>query len=158
MDRFIFSLGIANIGKKSAKQLADTFKSLENLQNASVDDLLNIDDFGDIMANAVYEFFHNEANAQLVKTLLEKGIQLQFKEQAQGVLTGYNICLTGAISIPRGKAKELILQNGGTRSDNVTKSVNVVVVGEDAGSKLEKAKKLGIELWTEEEFMKKIEK
>lgn len=158
LDRFIFSLGIANIGKKSAKQLADTFKSLENLQNASVDDLLNIDDFGDIMANAVYEFFHNEANAQLVKTLLEKGIQLQFKEQAQGVLTGYNICLTGAISIPRGKAKELILQNGGTVSDNVTKSVNVVVVGEDAGSKLEKAKKLGIELWTEEEFMKKIEK
>lgn len=156
LDRFVYSLGIANIGKKSAKQLADKFKSLENLQSATMEDLLNMDDFGEIMATGVYNYFNDDANIKLIQNLLEKGVKIEFKEQKEGVLTGINICLTGSISIPRGKAKQLIIDNGGSVSDSVSKNVNVVVYGEDAGSKLEKAKKLGIELWTEKEFFEKI--
>lgn len=153
---FIYSLGILNIGKKSAKQLADKYKSLENLMSASYDDILTIDDFGDIMASNVYDYFRNESNIRLIENLLKKGVKIEFKEQKEGVLTGINICLTGSISIPRSKAKQLILDNGGSVSDSVSKNVNVVVYGEEAGSKLEKAKKLGIELWTEQEFFEKI--
>lgn len=153
---FIYSLGIANIGKKSAKQLADKFKNIQNLQSASVEDLLSLDDFGEIMALGVYNYFQNENNIKLIENLLKKGVKIEFKEQKEGVLTGFNICLTGSISIPRSKAKQLILDNGGSVSDSVSKNVNIVVYGEDAGSKLEKAKKLGIELWTEKQFFEKI--
>lgn len=156
LDNFIYSLGIANIGKKSAKQLADKFKSLENLQNATVEDLLNLDDFGEIMATGVYNYFKEPTSAKLINNLLKKGVKIEFKEQKEGVLTGVNICLTGSISIPRGKAKQLIIDNGGSVSDSVSKNVNVVVYGADAGSKLDKAKKLGVELWTEQEFFAKI--
>lgn len=156
LDSFIYSLGIANIGKKSAKQLADKFKSLENLQSATMEDILSLDDFGEIMAQSVYSYFANEASKRLIDSLLSKGVKIQFKEQKEGVLTGFNICLTGSISIPRSKAKLLITDNGGTVSDSVSKNVNVVVYGAEAGSKLDKAKKLGIELWTEEEFFEKI--
>lgn len=158
LDNFIFALGIANIGKKSAKQLADHFKNLQDLMNSSVDELLSLDDFGEIMAEAVYKFFHNQRNQDLIASLIKKGVKIEFKEQKEGVLTGYNICLTGSLSIPRSKAKSLILENGGSVAESVSKSVNLVVVGEDAGSKLEKAKKLGIEIWTEKEFFEKIEK
>ncbi len=153
---FIYSLGIANIGKKSAKQLADKFKNIQNLQSASVEDLLSLDDFGEIMALGVYNYFQNENNIKLIENLLKKGVKIEFKEQKEGILTGFNICLTGSISIPRSKAKQLILDNGGSVSDSVSKNVNIVVYGEDAGSKLEKAKKLGIELWTEKQFFEKI--
>ncbi|MDE6968017.1 MAG: NAD-dependent DNA ligase LigA, partial [Clostridia bacterium] len=156
LDSFIYSLGILNIGKKSAKQLADKYKSLDALQSATMEDLLSIDDFGEIMAQGVYDYFNNESNQKLIKSLLDKGITINFIEQKEGVLTGYNICLTGSISIPRSKAKQLITDNGGSVSDSVSKAVNVVVYGAEAGSKLEKAKKLGIELWTEEEFFEKI--
>ena len=155
-NNFIYSLGIANIGKKSAKQLAEKFKSLENLQNATVEDLLNLDDFGEIMATGVYNYFKEPTSAKLIDNLLKKGVKIEFKEQKEGVLTGVNICLTGSISIPRGKAKQLIIDNGGSVSDSVSKNVNVVVYGTDAGSKLDKAKKLGVELWTEQEFFAKI--
>lgn len=156
LDNFIYSLGIANIGKKSAKQLADKFKTLENLQSASIEDILSLDDFGEIMAQSVYSYFQNESNKKLIDNLLKKGVKIDLKEQKDGVLTGYNICLTGSISVPRSKAKQMIVDNGGQVSDSVSKSVNVVVYGEDAGSKLEKAKKLNIELWTEQEFFEKI--
>ncbi len=92
----------------------------------------------------------------MIDNLLKKGVKIEFKELKEGVLTGVNICLTGSISIPRGKAKQLIIDNGGSVSDSVSKNVNVVVYGADAGSKLDKAKKLGIELWTEQEFFAKI--
>lgn len=156
LDNFIYSLGIANIGKKSAKQLADKFKSLENLQSATIEDILSLDDFGEIMATSVYNFFNNDANKKLIDSLLSKGIQLEFKEVKQGVLTGITICLTGSISVPRSKAKQMIIDNGGSVADSVSKNVNVVVYGEEAGSKLEKAKKLGLELWTEKVFYEKI--
>ena len=135
LDNFIYSLGIANIGKKSAKQLADKFKSLENLQSATIEDILSLDDFGEIMATSVYNFFNNDANKKLIDSLLSKGIQLEFKEVKQGVLTGITICLTGSISVPRSKAKQMIIDNGGSVADSVSKNVNVVVYGEEAGSK-----------------------
>ena len=69
---FIYSLGIANIGKKSAKQLADKFKNIQNLQSASVEDLLSLDDFGEIMALGVYNYFQNENNIKLIENLLKK--------------------------------------------------------------------------------------
>ena len=83
-------------------------------------------------------------------------MKIEFKEQTEGVGTGVNIGLTGSISRPRGQAKQLIIDNGGSVSDSVSKNVNVVVYGTDAGSKLDKAKKLGVELWTEQEFFAKI--
>ena len=156
LDKFIFALGIANIGKKSAFVLAEHFKTLENLKNASFEDLSSLNDFGDIMAKSVYDYFHDEHNLILIDKLLSKGITIKEHKASSGVLEGLTICLTGSIPIPRSKAKDIIINNGGKVSDSVSKNVNIVIVGEDAGSKLEKAKKLGITIWSYDDFMSKI--
>ena len=105
LDRFVYSLGIANIGKKSAKQLADKFKSLENLQSATMEDLLNMDDFGEIMATGVYNYFNDDANIKLIQNLLEKGVKIEFKEQKEGVLTGMRWPRTAPAFLGAGSAR-----------------------------------------------------
>ena len=157
LDRFIFSLGIPTVGKKTAKQLSDAFGSIDKIMNAEISDLVAIDDFGQIMAENVYGYFRNEDNIRIVKTLLDKGVRIRQDEVKEGVFSGKNVVLTGSLShFKRSQASQIIHDLGGKTSDTVSKSVNLVIVGEDAGSKLDKAIKLGIEIWDEDTFLSVI--
>jgi len=147
LDKLLFAIGIPNIGKKAAKQLADEFKTLDGVIAATKEQLLSIEDFGDIMAQGVVDYFQNEKNVEHLNILLERGVVIEEKAVASGALVGKKVVLTGSLpTLKRSQAKELIEANGGTCFDSVSKAVNLVVAGEDAGSKLDKAKKLGIEI------------
>ena len=159
LDRFLFSLGIPTIGKKAAKQLADRFETLLNVANATVFNIMEIEDFGQIMAENVTNYFMDESNADLVKKLLDAGITFVSEEKKEGVFSGKTVVLTGSLaSYKRSAAAAEIIERGGKVADNVSSSVNLVVVGVDAGSKLTKAQKLGIEIWDEERFLAELAK
>ncbi|MCR4874721.1 MAG: NAD-dependent DNA ligase LigA [Clostridia bacterium] len=147
LDKVLFAIGIPNIGKKAAKQLAYRFKTLDAARSATKEDLLALDDFGEIMADGYIAFWQNEKNNEKVDRLLELGVKIEEKQEVEGVLTGKVVVLTGSLpTLKRSQAKELIEQNGGQCADSISKAVNLVVAGEDAGSKLQKAQKLGIEI------------
>ena len=158
LARFLYAIGIPNIGKKSAGQLEEEFGTLDRVMNASKEELAALDDFGDIMADGVKAYFDDEHNKNEIALLLQAGVKFVKKQKAEGVFSGKKVVLTGALtSMKRGKAKEEIEKRGGSVADSVSKAVNLVVVGEEAGSKLEKAKKLGISTISEEEFLKMLE-
>lgn len=158
LARFLYAIGIPNIGKKSAGQLEEEFGTLDRVMNASKEELAALDDFGDIMADGVKAYFDDEHNKNEIALLLQAGVNFVKKQKAEGVFSGKKVVLTGALtSMKRGKAKEEIEKRGGSVADSVSKAVNLVVVGEEAGSKLEKAKKLGISTISEEEFLKMLE-
>ena len=158
LARFLYAIGIPNIGKKSAGQLEEEFGTLDRVMNASKEELAALDDFGDIMADGVRAYFDDEHNKNEIALLLQAGVNFVKKQKAEGVFSGKKVVLTGALtSMKRGKAKEEIEKRGGSVADSVSKAVNLVVVGEEAGSKLEKAKKLGISTISEEEFLKMLE-
>lgn len=156
LDRFLFAIGITNIGKKTARQLSDAYKTLDRVKEATVEELINLDDFGAIMAENVVEYFNNTDNLKEIDRLIEYGVSFKEKEIASGVFSGLRVVLTGALTIKRGEATKLILDNGGEVADSVSKTVNLVVAGENAGSKLDKAIKLGIKIISEKEFIEMI--
>lgn len=147
LARLIFALGIANIGKKASKQLAEKFGSMENLQSASIEDLTAIEDFGEIMASSVIDYFANPEHVKAIEELYSLGVKIKEEEIKSGAMTGYVVVLTGSLpTLKRSQAKQLIEEHGGKTADSVSKAVNLVVAGEDAGSKLDKATKLGIKI------------
>ncbi|MFA6866545.1 MAG: NAD-dependent DNA ligase LigA [Clostridia bacterium] len=158
LDRLIFALGIPTIGKKTAKQLAEHFLSLEALANANIFELTTLNDFGEIMAKNVVEFFENESNCETINKLIKLGIIIsEVAAQQEGILTGKNVLFTGSLlRYKRGQAGKIVEENGGTVADAISKKVNLVVAGSDAGSKLEKAEKLGIEIWSEDKFVEAL--
>ncbi len=159
LDRFLFALGIPTVGKKAAKQLADRFETLEKVSVATVSDIITLDDFGQIMAENVCRFFADEKNIECVKNLINAGISFVAEEKKEGVFSGKNVVLTGSLSsFKRSAAAKEIVERGGKVADSVSSSVNLVVVGEDAGSKLAKAQKLGIEIWDEATFLEMLKK
>lgn len=157
LDRFIFALGIDGIGKKTAKDLVKKFGTLDNIKNASADELGEVDGIGGILANNIYEYFHNEENLSFVSRLLDSGITFEEAEKKSGVFDGIKVVLTGSLpTYKRGEATALIEENGGEVAGSVSKSVGLVLAGEDAGSKLEKAKTLGIKIIDENEFKRML--
>ncbi len=158
LARFLYAIGIPNIGKKSAGQLEGEFRTLDAVMNASKEDFAALDDFGDIMAEGVKAYFDDEHNRREIELLLKAGITFTQKQVTEGVFSGKKVVLTGAlVSMKRGKAKEEIEKRGGSVAESVSKAVNLVIVGEDAGSKLAKAEKLGIPTISEGEFLKMLE-
>ena len=154
LARFLYAIGIPNIGKKSAGQLEEAFRTLEGVMNAGKEDLVALDDFGEIMADGVLSSFADEHNREEINALLRAGITFKEKELRQGVFSSMRVVLTGSLSsMKRSKAKEEIEARGGSVADSVSKTVDLVVAGEEAGSKLDKAKKLGIKIIGEEEFL-----
>lgn len=154
LARFLYAIGIPNIGKKSAGQLEEAFRTLEGVMNAGKEDLVALDDFGEIMADGVLSYFADEHNREEINALLRAGITFKEKELRQGVFSSMRVVLTGSLSsMKRSKAKEEIEARGGSVADSVGKTVDLVVAGEEAGSKLDKAKKLGIKIIGEEEFL-----
>lgn len=157
LDRFIFALGIDGIGKKTAKDLVKKFGTLDNIKNASADELGEVDGIGGILANNIYEYFHNEENLSFVSRLLDSGITFEEAEKKSGVFDGIKVVLTGSLpTYKRGEATALIEENGGEVAGSVSKSVGLVLAGDDAGSKLEKAKTLGIKIIDENEFKRML--
>ena len=154
LDRFIFALGIPNVGKKTAKQLADHFRTLDALRRGTREEIATLDDFGLITADSIVSFFEDADNSAAVDRLLSKGIVISEPEAAaEGPFSGKTVVLTGSLSrFKRSEAQKLIVRLGGAVADSVSSRVNLVVVGADAGSKLQKAVKLGIEIMDEEKF------
>ncbi|MFW5780726.1 MAG: NAD-dependent DNA ligase LigA, partial [Bacillota bacterium] len=159
LERFIFALGINTIGKKAAMRLTERFKTLENIMNAQKEEIVEIEDFGEIMAESVVDFFEDRKNIELINSLLDKGISFETEEEINdGIFAGKVVVLTGSLqNYKRSQAAEIIKSQGGKVNDTVSKTVNLVIAGQDAGSKLEKAKKMDIEIQDEDWFIKQIE-
>ena len=158
-DRFLYALGVDGIGKKTAKDLIKHFRTLKNLAEATEDELSSVDGIGDILAKNIVDYFSDEGNRKLVADLIESGIILEEKEEIDGALKGIKFVLTGSLpTLKRGEATLLIEQNGGEVASSVSKTVDIVLAGEDAGSKLQKAEKLGIKIISEEELLSMIGK
>ncbi len=159
--RLIFGLGIDFIGEKAAKSLQKTFGSMDRLMGASYDELVSISDFGERMANSILEFFANEENRHLIEELRMAGVNMS-SEKADAdsqLFAGLKFVLTGTLpTLKRNEAAALIEKNGGEVIGSVSKNTSYVLAGEEAGSKLDKANKLGIAVIDEETFWKMLEK
>lgn len=157
LKRFLFAIGIPGIGKKAAAQLADAFGTLEAARAAKEEELLALDDFGDVMAKNVIAFWNDPLRAAEVDRLIAAGITFEQKERAEGAFSGKKVVLTGSLArFTRSEAKKLIEERGGEVADGVSAKVDLVIAGEAAGSKLEKAKKLGIEIIDEQKFVEML--
>lgn len=153
--RLVFALGIRHIGIKAAKTLCEHFLSIDNIFNASVDEISSIDSFGKIMAESVYEYFNLEQTKNIICELKEFGFEMKPIEaqEKNGVFIGKTFVLTGSLpTMTRSEASKIIEQNGGKTSSSVSKNTDYVLAGEDAGSKLAKAQQLGITIISEDEF------
>lgn len=158
LKSFIYALGIEGVGKKTAKDLADEFKSVEELARADMERLLQIPEVGEIIAKDIVDYFSDEENVNEISELFELGVR-PFIEQknTDGVFAGHKIVLTGTLSeFTRGQASKIIEDNGGEVLSSVSKSTTMVLAGESAGSKLDKAKKLGIKIIGEDEFKRLV--
>lgn len=158
LARFLFALGIRNVGATVAEILVDHFGSLEGLMDAKAEELTEIEGVGPVIADEIERFFSNEENRRLVRRLLDAGIEFEREEAPKGArLQGEVFVFTGALSgFSRKEAEEEVKKLGAKTSSSVTKSTTCVVAGEAAGSKLEKARKLGIKIIGVEEFLELI--
>ncbi|MDO5298834.1 MAG: NAD-dependent DNA ligase LigA [Clostridia bacterium] len=159
LDAFLFAIGIPNIGKKTARDLMAHFGSLEALMDAGQEELVGIEDVGGIVAGSITDFFSQEENRAFVTRLLAYGVRPTVRQQQDvGTLfAGMTFVLTGTLpTLTRAQAEELIRQNGGKAASSVSKKTSVVLAGESAGSKLEKARSLGVRIMDEEEFLRLI--
>ena len=157
--RLINGLGIRHIGVKAAKSLAKYYKNMENLQNASLEDLTSIDDMGEIMAKSVYEFFSQEQTKDLINRLRLAGINMENEEDENqdNRFEGMVFVLTGGLeNYSRKEAEDIIEKYGGKTSSSVSKKTTYVIAGEGGGSKLTKANSLGINVIDENKFIEMI--
>ena len=160
--RFINGLGIKLIGTKAAKILASEFKDLDKLMNATEQELINLEEFGQTMADSVVEFFKEEKNISVIEKLKEAGVNTKLiesdDEDIPKIFEKMKIVLTGTLpTLKRNDAKEMIEKRGGKATSSVSKSTSFVLAGEEAGSKLTKANDLGIKVIDEEKFLQLIE-
>ena len=156
--RLINGLGIKFIGIKGAKILSDNFKSLDSIIEANLDELINLEEFGEIMANSVIEFFKEDKNINVINKLKKANINTLKIENEDNktdkIFEGMKIVLTGTLqTLKRNDAKEMIESKGGKATSSVSKSTNFVLAGEEAGSKLTKANELGITIIDENQFI-----
>lgn len=158
-DRLLFGLGIKGIGRRSAELLCKRFGNIEAIMQASVEEITEIDSFGDILAESVYNAFRDEEMIRLVDRLKEYGLNMSYSDTVKGdKFKGLTFVLTGTLpTLKREQAKEMIESLGGKCSGSVSKKTHYVVAGEAAGSKLNKAEELGIKVISEEELLTMIE-
>lgn len=160
LERLIFGLGIPHVGAKTAKILAIKYETMDNLINTTEDELVKIPDIGEIIAKSIINYFSDDHNKAIVDELKDLGINMTYLGQkvAENIeFSGKTFVLTGSLTLfTREEASEIIESLGGKTSGSVSKKTSVVIVGENAGSKYDKAKELGIPIWTEEEFKSKL--
>lgn len=155
LERFLLALGIDGVGKVAAKDLAKAFGSIQNLQSASKEQLIELENVGEITAEAIVNWFSDQNNLAEIDALISAGVQPIVKQKTvkSDIFAGQFVVLTGTLSqFKRSEAQKLIEENGGECQSSVTSKTTLVVAGEAAGSKLEKAQKLGVKIIDEAEF------
>jgi len=165
LERLLFGLGIRHVGAKAAKILAEQFETMERLQAATKEELTAIHEIGEKMADSIVTYFAKQEVKELLDELRSYGVNMTYKGQkasaamSTSLFAGKTIVLTGKLeTLSRNEAKEKIEQLGGNVTNSVSKNTDLVIAGIDAGSKLAKAKQLGIEVWDETRFLQEIER
>jgi DNA ligase (NAD+) len=159
LSRFVFALGIRHVGERTAKALAQAFGSLDNLEAATVDELLSVRDIGTTVAQSIYSFFQSPDNRAVIDQLRQLGVNpASVAKTVGGRLSGKNFVFTGALTrFSRDHARKLVEDHGGNVVGSVSRKTDYVVAGEDSGSKLVKARELGITVLGEDEFLNLLE-
>ncbi|MDD2180869.1 MAG: NAD-dependent DNA ligase LigA [Bacilli bacterium] len=156
LEKLLFALGIRYVGSKTAKIIASYFKNIDKLKVANYDDLINIEEIGEVISNSIIDYFSNEDNLKLIDKLKEHNINMNYLGQDKmdnEIFSNKKFVLTGTLSnITRDEVKELIEKYGGTVVNSVSKKTDIVIVGDNPGSKYEKAKELDITVWDEFKF------
>ena len=159
-DRVLFALGIRYVGETTARSVARHFGNIDTIMNATKEELLNVDDVGEVIAESILEFFSEEANRDIVSRLKEAGLRFEADaapEQLSAELEGKTIVISGNFSISRDEMKALIAANGGKNSGSISGKTSFLLAGEKAGpEKLKKAEALGVSIISEEEFRQMI--
>ncbi|QHA90288.1 NAD-dependent DNA ligase LigA [Bacillus sp. N1-1] len=164
LEKLLFGLGIRHVGAKAARTLAQQFGSMDSLVQASIEDLGAINEVGQKMADSVVRYFQNEEVHELIDELKDAGVNMIYKgpkpvsiEEIDSVFAGKTVVLTGKLEqLSRGEAKKKLEEQGAKVTGSVSKSTDLVIAGEDAGSKLEKAESLGIDVWSENRFLEEL--
>ncbi|MBT4153261.1 MAG: NAD-dependent DNA ligase LigA [Candidatus Magasanikbacteria bacterium] len=155
---FLFALGIPHVGEETAQKISGIMDSLDELREKSVEDLIAIDDVGEKSAQDIYAFFHSDHGSALVNELIDRGVQIQYREKQKksGFFSKKTVVLTGTLQqLSRDEAKERIRAQGGHSAGSVSAKTDFLVAGEKAGSKLQKAQSLGVSILSEAEFLEK---
>lgn len=159
LEKLLFGLGIKQVGSKTAKMLAKRYKNLDNLINASFEELNNIYDIGSIIAESIIEYFKDEKNIEEITKLKKLNLNMDYlgKDNIENVnITNKTFVITGTLSVDRDSIKEQLESFGGNVTTSVSNKTDVVIVGDSPGSKYDKAIKLGIKIWNEEELNKNL--
>ncbi|MHA7139298.1 NAD-dependent DNA ligase LigA [Rossellomorea arthrocnemi] len=164
LEKLLFGLGIRHVGAKAAKTLAQEFGSMDKLMNLGKEELTNVNEIGDKMADAIVAYFENDEVKELIQELKDAGVNLEYKgpkpvaaSEVDSYFAGKTIVLTGKIErLSRNEAKEKIEMLGGKVTGSVSKKTDLLIAGEEAGSKLAKANELNIEVWDEEKLMEEL--
>ncbi|MBN2300146.1 MAG: NAD-dependent DNA ligase LigA, partial [Acholeplasmataceae bacterium] len=155
LDRLIFGLGIKHVGAKVAKTLVKHYPTMESLMHASIEELNSIPDIGEMIAQSIVSYFSDDNHLKMINELNDLGLNMTFqkREQIEHALNNKTVVLTGKLTIfTRDQASDIIEKCGGKVSSSVSTKTDLVVVGEDAGSKLKKANELGIKVIDEKAF------
>ena len=162
LERLIFGLGITHVGEKTAKILATRYKTLDNLMSASLEELTNVNDIGEIIAKSIINYFSIEYNQNLIQELKDLGLNTKYLGAEIIEDTNFlnkTFVITGTLSnMSRDEAKDRVELLGGKTSSSVSKKTDVVIVGDNPGSKFDKAKELNIEIWDEAKFLSMLNK
>ncbi len=160
LERLLFGLGIRYLGEKSAKIIAKIYPDIELLKKASFDELVNISDIGNVMAKSIVDYFKNDENIETIEKLESFGVNMKYlgkQISKKDAFADKKFVITGTLSfISRDNLKEKITTYGGKTIDSVSKKTDVVIVGDNPGSKYEKAKTLNLEIWNEEKLKEKL--
>jgi DNA ligase (NAD+) len=160
--RLLFGLGILHVGVSAARALADHFSNLDELMEASVEELRRIPDVGEVVGQSIARFFEEKNNRTIIENLRRAGLRLTSEKQKRNDVTadsqikGTSWVITGTLSQPREEIAELIIGKGGKVTDSVSKKTSYLLAGEEAGSKLQKGQTLGIRIINEVQFRKMI--
>ncbi|MBP1970416.1 DNA ligase (NAD+) [Virgibacillus natechei] len=161
LEKLLFGLGIRFIGAKAAKTIAVEFETLENLQNATYEELIAVDEIGEKMADAIVQYFSEQKVIDLLNELRELNLNLEYKgpkQERNGIFAGKTVVITGRMdNYTRGEAKAFIETMGGSVTGSVSKNTDILIAGEDAGSKYDKAKKLEVTIWDEKQLQEAME-
>jgi DNA ligase (NAD+) len=155
LESFIYALGIPNVGIKTAKDLVKEYKTLDNLKKAKKEDLEKIKDIGEVVAEEIYKFFHDDNILESIDKLLEKGINPTYEveeETVKNIFTDKKIVITGSFKTKRKEIKDFIENSGGQVTGSVSSNTDILLLGENPGSKYDKAKSLGVKIIEEKEL------
>lgn len=158
LDAFIFALGIPNVGRKTARDLAERYQAMEGLMEATLEQLVEIPDIGDIVARSIVDYFADPLNRRLVERLQAAGVRPHWQAaRREGAFSGMTVVVTGTLgAMTRSEAEQAIERAGGKASSSVSKKTSLVVAGESAGSKRAKAEQLGVRVIGEAEFLEML--